>query len=101
MHITFQLYDVLKVDSTVVIYVLINMLYHPRCQATKYFKISKHEVHEYASGLTSTPKAELFCSCKRRKIIGQNKVKICKIYSQNLQIIESKFANYRVKILRF
>jgi len=33
-------------------------------------------VLEYASGLTSTPKAELFCSYKRRKLIGQNKVKI-------------------------
>jgi len=32
-------------------------------------------VHEYGSGLTATPKAELFCSCKRRKSIGQNKVK--------------------------
>jgi len=29
-------------------------------------------VHVYASGLTSTLKAELFCSCKRRKFIGQN-----------------------------
>ena len=28
---------------------------------------------------TSTPKAELFCSCKRRKFIGQNTVKICKL----------------------
>jgi len=27
-------------------------------------------------GLTSTPKAELFCSCKCRKFIGQNRVKI-------------------------
>jgi len=26
-------------------------------------------VHEYTSGLTSTPKAELFCSCKRRKFV--------------------------------
>jgi len=29
-------------------------------------------VHECDSELTSTPKAELFCSCKRRKFIGQN-----------------------------
>jgi len=35
-------------------------------------------VDEYASGLTSTPKAELFGSCKRRKFIDQNKVKIFK-----------------------
>jgi len=33
-------------------------------------------MHEYASGLTPTPKVELFCSCKRRQLIGQNKVKI-------------------------
>jgi len=26
-------------------------------------------VHEYASKLTSTPKAELFCSCNYRKFI--------------------------------
>jgi len=30
---------------------------------------------KYASGLTATPKAELFCRCKRRKSIWQNKVK--------------------------
>jgi len=54
-------------------------VYHPQSSTTKYFKISKHGVHEYASGLTSTPKADLFSSCKRRKFIGQNKVKICKL----------------------
>jgi len=43
-------------------------------------------VHEYASELTATPKAELFCSCKRRKYIGQ---------------IKSIFLNYKVKILSF
>jgi len=47
-------------------------------------------VHEYASGLTSTPKAELFCSCKRRKFIGQNKVKICKLQSQNFKPLGQK-----------
>ena len=36
-------------------------------------------VHEYAAELTSIPKTELFCSCKRRWFIGQNKVKICKL----------------------
>jgi len=36
-------------------------------------------VHEYASGLTSTPQAELFCSCKRRQLTGRNNVKICKL----------------------
>ena len=33
-------------------------------------------MHEHASGLTATPKGVLFCSCKCRKFIGQNKVKI-------------------------
>jgi len=47
-------------------------------------------VHEYASGLTSTPKAELFCSCKRRKFIGQNKVKTCKLLSQNFKFLGQK-----------
>jgi len=28
-------------------------------------------VHEYASGLTPTSKAELFCRCKHRTFIGQ------------------------------
>ena len=36
----------------------------------------RSRVHKYASRLTSTLQAELFCSCKRRKFIGQNKVKI-------------------------
>ena len=45
---------------------------------------------KYASGLTSTPKAELFCSCKRRKFIGQNKVKICKLQSQNFKFLGKK-----------
>jgi len=48
-------------------------------------------VHEYVSGLTSTPKDERFCSCKRRKFIGQNKVKICKLYSQHLRNILRNF----------
>jgi len=34
--------------------------------------------NELAFELTSTPKAELFCSFKHRKLISQNKVKICK-----------------------
>jgi len=46
----------------------------------------KLRVYEYAFGLTSTPKDEIFCSCKRRKFIGQNKVKI---------------VNNKVKFLRF
>jgi len=47
-------------------------------------------VHEYASGLTSTPKAELFCSCKRRKFVGQNKVNIFELYSQNVKFLGQK-----------
>jgi len=35
--------------------------------------------YEYDSELATTPKAELFCSCKRRKFIGQSNVKICKL----------------------
>jgi len=58
MHIAFQCYDVLRFDSTVVIYVLINIS-SPKLNNQK-SKISKHRVHEYASGLTSTPKAELY-----------------------------------------
>jgi len=46
---------------------------------TQFFFISKHRVHEFVSGLTSVPKAELFCSSKRRKFTGQNNVKICKL----------------------
>ena len=47
-------------------------------------------MHEYASGLTSTPTAEFFCSCKRRKFIGQNKVKIRQILSQNFKFLGPK-----------
>ena len=70
MHIVFQLHDVLRFDSTAVINVLVNIS-SPKLN-NQNFKISKHTVHKYASGLTSTPKAELFCSCKRRKFIDQN-----------------------------
>jgi len=76
MHIVFQLYDVLRFDSTVVINVLINIS-SPKLN-NHFFLFRKLRVHEYISGLTSAPKAELFCSCKCRKFIGQNKVKICK-----------------------
>jgi len=75
--IVFQLHDVVKFDSTVVINVLINIS-SPKLR-TKFFKIFNHRVHEYASGLTSILEAELFCSCKRRKFIGEIKVKICKL----------------------
>ena len=43
-------------------------------------------VHKYAT----TPKAELFCSCKRRKFVGQNKVKICKLQSQSFKLLGQK-----------
>jgi len=36
-------------------------------------------VHEHASGKTSTPKAELICSWKRKKFTGKNEVKIYKL----------------------
>jgi len=58
-------------DSTVVINVFINI---PSPNLIIF--ILKLRVHEYASGLTSTPKAEFFFSCKHRKFIGQNKVTI-------------------------
>jgi len=51
----FQLYDALRFDSTVFVYVLINIS-SPKL-TTKSFQISKHREYEYASGLTSTPKA--------------------------------------------
>jgi len=85
-HIVFQLYDVLRFDSTVVINVLINIS-TPKLH--KQF-FSFRRVHEYTSALTSTPKAELFCSCKRRKFIGQNKAKICKLESQNFKFLGQK-----------
>jgi len=47
-------------------------------------------VREYASESTSTLKAELFRSCKRRKFIGQSKVKICKLWSQNFEFLGQK-----------
>jgi len=73
MHTVFQLYDVLRFNSTVVVNVLINIP-SPKLN-NQIFLTSKHRVHEYASGLTSILMAELFCSCKRRNLIGQNTVK--------------------------
>jgi len=67
MHIVFQLYDVLMFDSTVVIYVFINIS-PPKLNIPMFFKF-RSRVHKYASGLTSTPKAESFCSCKWRNFI--------------------------------
>jgi len=62
----FQLDDVLRFDSNVVINVLINMSSLKVKQPI--FFILKHRVHEYASELNSTPKAELFCSWKGKKL---------------------------------
>jgi len=56
-------------------------------------------VHGYVSGLTSTPKTELFCSCKRRKFIGQNKVKIFKLLSQNFKFLGQKLVAVVMSIL--
>ena len=57
-------------------------------------------MREYASGLISTPKAEIFCSCKFKKFIGQNKVKICKLQSQNFEFLGQKIgcSSYKCNI---
>jgi len=55
-------------------------------------------MHHYVSQLTSTPKAELYCSCKRRKFIGQNKVKICKLQSQNLNFFVKKLVALMISV---
>jgi len=83
MHIVFELYDVLRFDSTVVISVLINI---SSLQLNNRFFTFRVIVHKYAT----TPKAELFCSCKRRKFVGQNKVKICKLQSQSFKLLGQK-----------
>jgi len=82
MHLVFQLYGVLRFDSTVCMnIVLINI-----SSLKLNNQIFRSLVHKYASELTTTPKAELFRNCKYRKIIGQNK---------------SKFVNYEIKIYVF
>jgi len=68
MYIVFKLYDGFRFDSTVVINVFINI---PSPNLIIF--ILKLRVPEYASGLTSTPKAEFFFSCKHRKFVGQIK----------------------------
>jgi len=77
----------LTLDSTVVINVLINTS-SPKLKPV--FFISKHRVHEYLSELTSTPHAELFCTCKRRKFIDQHQVKMCTLSSQNYMFLVEK-----------
>ena len=77
MHIVFQLYDVLRFYSTVVIDVLINIS-SPKL-SNHFFLISKLRMHGHTSGLTWEPNTELFCSCKGRRFIGLNKVKVCKL----------------------
>jgi len=46
-------------------------------------------VHEYAFELTSTPKPELFCIFKRRKLASQKKSKFAN-YSQNFKFLGEK-----------
>ena len=88
LHKVFQLYNVLRFDSTVVINLLINIS-SPKLNNQIFF-ISKHRTHEYDFGLTSTPKAELFCCCKPRKCIDENRVKICNLWSQNFTFLRQK-----------
>jgi len=65
-HIVFQLCDVLRFDSTVVINILINKSY-PKLN-NQFFFISNHSEDECIPGLTSTPMAELFCQLQTQKI---------------------------------
>jgi len=88
MHITFQLYDVLRFDATVVIYVIYQYIIP---KANKYFKVSQHRVQKYASGLPQRLRLNHFAVAKRRNFIGQNKVKICKLSSQNFKFSGKKF----------
>jgi len=75
MRIFLQLYDVIRLNSTVVIdNVLINI---SSLNLNKQIFLSL--VLEYASELTTTPKTELICICKCGKFVGKNKVKICKL----------------------
>jgi len=76
--IVFQLYDVLRFDSTIVINVRINI---SSLKLNNQFFKFRSIVHEYASNLTTS---ELFCSCKRRKFLGQSKVKILSILVKKL-----------------
>ena len=69
MHIVFQLYDVIRFDSTVVINVLINL--SSQKLNNLIFKIPKLRVHEYASGLTSTPDLRLnYSAVQTQKLYG-------------------------------
>jgi len=63
MHIVFHFYDVLRFDSTVVINILINI-----SSLKLNNQILRSLVHEYASELTTVPKAKIFCNCKRRNL---------------------------------
>ena len=81
-------FALLSFGSTVVINVLINIAFLNL--KTQFFSKFGSTAHEYASKLTSTPRAVLFCSCKCRKFIGQNEVKICKLWSQNFKFLGQK-----------
>jgi len=43
-------------------------------------------MHEYAFEFAKTLKAQWYCSCKRRKFVSQDTVKICKLQSHNFKI---------------
>jgi len=66
MHTVFQIYDVLRFDSTVVINVLINMS-SPNLNSQFFFYFEAECINMLLDNLNS----ELFCSCKRRKFIGK------------------------------
>jgi len=55
-------------------------------------------VHEHASGLTATPKGVLFCSCKCRKFIRQNKVEILSF--QVKELVALVIMQRRIKSVR-
>jgi len=60
-----MMFSGLTLDSAVVINVLINIL-SQKLNNQFFINFEAYSrVHEYASGLTSTSKAELFCNCKR------------------------------------
>jgi len=66
-------------DLTLLWLLMYLLIYHPLKLNNQVFLNLKLRIHEYASGLIPIPKTELFCSCKHRKSIGQNKVKIYKL----------------------
>ena len=92
-------FSCLTLDSTGVMYVLINV--SSLKLTTKFVKISKHRVHEYASGSTSTPKAQFICNCKRRKCIGQDKVKILSVLVKILVALVTTHCHFELHSTTF